>query len=222
MRACPKPKGLKTVACASKLDVILLLDGSGSLGENGWKAVRKSAELIVGALDKDLNRVAVLLFSGPKKWTDTQKCFGNKPVSQEFVCKMKWLVHFGPTSMGEAAVKLKFTPWPKGSTLTSLALTNAISETQMGRQDANTVVIVITDGKPMSSKRTLRAAREVRKVARLMWIPVTRFAPLRMIRRMASRRWQENVVLANTFTTLQKPTFIDHVIADMCPVVKKA
>jgi hypothetical protein len=220
-KSCPKPKSSPTIQCDAKLDVVLILDGSGSLGESGWKATKKAAEMIVGSLDKKQNQVAVLVYSGPKKWKDVKRCFGNEPVSQEFVCKQNWLVHFSANSIGEAKTKLKYTAWPKGGTLTSLALNNAVAEISNGRQDAKTVVIVITDGRPNSKMRTRRAARAVRKVARLMWVPVTKFAPLKMIRRMASRRWQENVVLANSFTTLEKPDFIDHIIADMCPKLKK-
>merc|ERR1719440_468363 len=99
--------------------------------------------------------------------------------------------------------------------MTSLALQNALAETQLGRQDAKTVVAIITDGKPMSKKRTARASKAVRKVARLMWVPVTQFAPLQFIRRLASKPWKENVVLAKDFDTLKSPAFIDHILADM-------
>merc|ERR1719313_3130141 len=107
--------------------------------------------------------------------------------------------------------------WPKGSTLTSLALQSAKTELTMGRKDAKSVVVVITDGRPMSYRRTYWASRDVRKAARLVWVPVTRFAPLRSIKRWATRRWQENVVRVKTFTDLEKPDPINHVIANICP-----
>jgi hypothetical protein len=217
LMACPKAK--TTVQCASKVDLILVLDGSGSLGKEGWAATKKAAEMIIGAMDKDQAQVAILLYSGPSNWGDVRKCFRNSKINQEAVCKMKWVQHF-TSNTGQALSKVKFLGWPKGSTMTSLALMNALGETQLGREDAETVVAVITDGKPLSKRRTWRAAKALRKVARLMWVPVTRYAPLHMIRRMASRRWQENVILANSFKDLEKPEFVDHIIADMCPNVK--
>merc|ERR1719327_767173 len=44
--------------------------------------------------------------------------------------------------------------WPRGSTLTSLALTTAKAELALGRKDARSVVVVITDGRPLSYRNT--------------------------------------------------------------------
>ena len=44
-------------------------------------------------------------------------------------------------------------------------------------------VIVFTDGRPLSYRKTWMASYSVRKVARLMWVPVTRYAPLKRIKR---------------------------------------
>lgn len=217
-RACPKAADKKTISCEAKLDLILVLDGSGSLKKKGWEATKKAAELIIGSLDKKKAQIAVLLYSGPSSWGDVRKCFSS-PVNQEKVCKQIWVQHMSGNLDG-ALRKVKNLGWPKGSTMTSLALQGALAETQLGRQDAETVVAVITDGKPLSKKRTWRAAKAVRKVARLVWVPVTKYAPLRFIRRMASKRWQENVVLANNFEQLKTPSFVNHIIADICPKIQ--
>lgn len=213
---CPLPKVKPTITCEAKVDLILVLDGSGSLGSKGWAATKKAAALILGALEEDKAQVGVLLYSGPKTWSGVRKCFGNRPVNQATVCSMKWVQHT-TTSIGATISKVEALSWPKGSTLTSLALMNALGETQLGRKDAETVVTVITDGKPLSKRRTWRAARSVRKVARLVWVPVTRYAPLGFIRRMASRPWRENVVPAKDFSALKNPKFVNKIIADICP-----
>jgi len=216
--ACVKPKDKETISCDAKLDLILVLDGSGSLGKKGWAATKKAASLIIGSLDKKKAKVGVLLFSGPNDWATVRKCYTDGKVNKKLICKMNWVQHL-TSNIGKVLSKVEFLGWPKGSTLTSMALMDALAETQLGRQDAQTVVAVITDGKPVSKSKTWRAAKAVRKVARLMWIPVTKFAPLRFIRRMATKRWQENVVLARSFSTLAKPEFVNHIIADMCPQV---
>merc|ERR1719223_1688893 len=107
--------------------------------------------------------------------------------------------------------------WPKGSTLTSLALGAAKAELGLGRKEARSVVVVITDGRPMSYKRTKLAARDLRKSARLVWVPVTRFAPLGRIRKWATRRWQENVIPVKDFDELAEPLVVNKMIADICP-----
>merc|ERR1712146_91719 len=104
--------------------------------------------------------------------------------------------------------------WPQGSTLTSLTMQTAKAELALGRKDSKSVVVVITDGRPLSYRNTWIASRNLRKAARLVWVPVTRYAPLRYIKYWATRRWQENVVQVKSFRDLEKPDPINHVIAN--------
>merc|ERR1719440_2210600 len=103
--------------------------------------------------------------------------------------------------------------WPRGGTLTSLALGAVQSELALGRKDAQTVVVVMTDGRPLSFLRTVIAARNLRKSARLMFVPVTKYAPLKEIKTWASRRWEENVVQVDNFEALDKIDTVDRIIA---------
>jgi len=107
--------------------------------------------------------------------------------------------------------------WPKGSTLTSLALMTAKAELSLGRKDAASNVIIFTDGRPLSFRKTGLAAKAVRKSARLLWVPITRFAPLKSIKKWATRRWQENVVNVKEFKDLGNPDVITHIVANICP-----
>merc|ERR1719440_1260069 len=104
-----------------------------------------------------------------------------------------------------------------GSTLTSVALLAAKSELSFGRKDSHANIIVFTDGRPLSYRKTLLASKEVRKAARLIWVPVTKFAPLKYIKKWAPRRWQENVVVVDTFGDLEKPDVVTKLIANICP-----
>lgn len=219
VHACQKLQAKTTVTCKSKVDLILAIDGSGSLGQDGWNSAKAAAQMIIEAMDADMAEIGLLLYSGPTSWGNIKKCVSPEPVNQESVCKIKWVEHLKENNKGTALTGLQNLEWPKGNTLTSLALYTALAETQLGRQDAETVVVVITDGKPFSTKRTMRAAKALRKVARLMFVPVTSFAPLKSIRRMASRPVEENVIVAPDFNTLKDPKFVDHIIADVCPVL---
>merc|ERR1719379_3058684 len=93
----------------------------------------------------------------------------------------------------------------------------AKAELSLGRKNAQTVVVTITDGRPLSFRNTEIAARLLRKSARLIMVPVTKFAPLKEIKKWATRRWEENVVKVNDFNALEKPDVVTHIIADMCP-----
>lgn len=94
----------------------------------------------------------------------------------------------------------------------------AKAELGLGRADKKSVVIVMTDGRPLSYRGTGLAAKAIRKSARLVWVPVTKYAPLKKIKKWATRRWQENVVKVDKFGDLKKPDWITHLMADICPV----
>merc|ERR1719281_23851 len=93
----------------------------------------------------------------------------------------------------------------------------AKAEASLGRKDSLTNVVVFTDGRPLSYRKTGLASTEVRKGARLLWVPITKNAPLKEIKKWATRRWEENVVPVTSFEELEQPDVITHIIADICP-----
>jgi len=226
MKACVKDA--KTLKCESKVAVVLVLDGSGSLGRNGWKQTKKFAKLFISAFDgkRGNAELAVLLYSGPRTWSGVGKCMGEAKMRKgakldlEKTCKMKWIQHFSK-DLKKAYDNVDKATWPKGGTLTSLALGTVRNELPLGRKGSRSVVVVVTDGRPLSFKRTLSASRSLRKEARLMFVPVTKFAPLKAIKTWASRRWQENVVKVNNFNKLSVGSTVDHIVANLCPKIKK-
>merc|ERR1719213_786619 len=134
----------------------------------------------------------------------------------EKTCGIKMVTHF---TKDLKKVKLLITEqkWPQGSTLTSLALLAAKTELGLGRKDAHANVIVFTDGRPLSIRKTGQASHIIRKAARLIWVPVTRNAPLKNIKEWATRRWQENTVVVKSFKDLESPVVITRIVANICP-----
>jgi len=210
----------KALPCNRSLDVVLLIDGSGSLGKEGWAEEIKAATMFVDAFkDSGKGNMAVLLFSGPKTWSGVEKCTGEDagPVDPE-KCGIKMVTHF-TEDMKKVKNLILGLDWPQGSTLTSLALMTAKAELALGRKDSKATVVVITDGRPLSYRNTGLAAEALRKAARLVWVPVTKYAPLKSIKKWATRRWQENVVLVKSFEDLGSAYTVTHIIADICPKV---
>jgi hypothetical protein len=204
--------------CNRTLDVILLIDGSGSLGKTGWDAEIKAAKTFVGAFTAGKVKMAVILFSGPRTWGGVYKCTGKSQSAVPLAeCGIKTITHF-TTDLAKIDQLLGGLTWPMGSTLTSLALMTAEAEMALGRADANTVVVVMTDGRPLSYRKTTMASRSVRKKARLLWVPVRMPAYVfPRIKSWATRRWQENVVKVDDFKALEVPDTITQIVADMCP-----
>merc|ERR1719160_1653094 len=185
MVRCKVPDEDKALPCNRSLDVILLIDGSGSLGKEGWAQEIKAAQLFVDAFtDSGKANMAVIMYSGPKTWSGVEKCTGKQetPIDPE-KCGIKMVTHF-TEDMKKVKNLINGLDWPQGSTLTSLALITA---------------------------------KAVRKAARLVWVPVTKFAPLKHIKSWATRRWQENVVLVKEFDKLGKAETVTHIVADICP-----
>merc|ERR1719454_2289086 len=92
----------------------------------------------------------------------------------------------------------------------------AKSELAYGRKASESVVIVVTDGRPLSYRSTGIAAKLLRKQARLVWVPVTAYAPLKSIKKWATRRWQENVVSVSSFEDLKKSTVVTQIMGNIC------
>merc|ERR1719428_1652049 len=222
MKRCMLAKGALTMTCNKSLDIVLLIDGSGSLGKRGWSAEIKAAQMFVDAFSVSGGNanMAVILYSGPRTWSGVRKCFSRnrKKVDQEKVCNIKTITHF-TQDLKKVKNLITGLSWPMGSTLTSLALLTAKAELALGRKSAKSNVIVFTDGRPLSYRATYFASRSVRKAARLVWVPVTKYAPLKHIKWWATRRWQENVVVVPSFKRLEKPDVITSIVANICPKV---
>jgi len=221
MKRCKLAVGAMTMTCDKKLDIVLLIDGSGSLGKKGWAAEIKAAQMFVDAFTVQGGEanMAVILYSGPRTWGGVRKCFGRntKKVDREKVCGLKTVTHF-TNDLPMVKKLITGLEWPKGSTLTSLALMEAKAELSLGRKSAQSNVVVFTDGRPLSYRKTGMASRVVRKSARLLWVPVTKYAPTKKIKKWATRNWKENVVFVPTFAELEKGAdVITHIVANICP-----
>jgi len=219
MKRCETLAATEPLTCNRTLDIILLIDGSGSLGKAGWEAEMGAAKLFINAFHHAEGKVemAVILFSGPRTWSGVSKCMGkNKQTVSLEQCGIKTVTHF-TDDLNKVDQLVTGLDWPQGSTLTSLALMTAKAEMALGRADEQTIVVVLTDGRPLSFRKTELASKTVRKSARLVWVPVTKFAPLKFIKEWATRRWQENVIPVKDFDELKDPEVVTHIIADICP-----
>jgi uncharacterized protein YegL len=196
MFPCIHESVAETLICQDTLDVVLLIDGSGSIGSTGWEKSKHAAKMLMDAFKGDSksdNEVAVLLYS---KYTTT-------------------VTHF-TKDFDAAKTAIDGMSWPRSYTKTGRALDTAGDELALGRPESKTVVICITDGRPMSTRYTKRAAKNLRKKARLLWVPVTRWAPLNDIKKWASEPNSENIVEAQSWDVLESPELLDEVVADLC------
>jgi hypothetical protein len=212
----------KFLKCNSKVDLMVLMDGSGSLGDFGWEKSQKFVTNLISNLKggDDHVHVALQLFSGPTTWPSYEKCVGvGEAPDLEKDCGIRWVKHFTNDTLATAK-EVEALKFPRATTMTSVALAEASSELINGREDASSIVVVITDGKPMSHERTMAAAHALMAKARIIWVPVGEGAPLELIEDLASLPKKENMIPIDSFEKLGWPYFVNKLISQSCPLLE--
>lgn len=225
-QACVVAAGNETLHCNSKLDVLLLLDGSGSVGTEKWEAVKRASKLFVEAMPggTEETKVGVMTFGGPRTWPQYVKCTegpksaDEQPADMATDCGVEWVSRL-TSDVPAVAQQISGLAWPGGSSLLSSALMAASAGLNGGRRDARSVVVVVTDAQLMSPRRIARAAIQVREQARLVWVAVTKYGSLKDIRQWASKPSEANVIRVDDYDTLAKNTTISSLISSLCPNV---
>jgi hypothetical protein len=176
--------------------------------------------MLVQAFKGGDSQVGVILFSGPTTSVNLGKCFRGTGTMDE--CGIQWVDHYqyGSAQLDALSSKIEGLSWPSATTFTSMALAAAEGDLRNGRSDATSLVIVVTDGRPMSARNTMQASQSLRKKARLMWVAVGNNVPIKSMKYWASKPSHDNVVSIKNFDGLKSPSVISSIIADACPKVK--
>jgi len=228
-RSCNKQKCVeslvKPMVCQSTVDIILVLDSSGSTRAKGWEQTKKFAKAFTKALEGDGTnaQLSIISFSGPVSWKKVKACTGpdTSGLDMESDCEVKMAAHF-TKDMEQLRSVIDGLDWMAGLTLTSTALEMAASEIPLGRRGVPKVVVMVTDGRPTKRLATFPAARKVRKQAKLIFgaVKLSR-RPLQDMRRWATKPSKENVFNIKDYSSLDTVKMVDNFIADICETVGK-
>jgi len=218
------PANRTSLQCTSKLDVIFLLDGSGSEADSGFAQSKAMVQKLLPAFDVSEQgaKIGVLVFGGPTDQAALDKCSGvnaTSPPDMTTDCGMHWVSH--PTNVtADVAQALTSFSWPASTSMAYMALTLARKELEVGRPDAHSVVVVVTDGMVMNPLKTLSAASRFGEAIKLIWVPVAaEMSTLENVQGWASAPWQDNVLPVNDFNDLPTPRQLNTVLASVCPNV---
>jgi len=208
------------MTCESKLDVVLALDASGSMGNAGWAAVKIAAASIAGSMGSG-TKISAMAFSSPYWYTEMMVCMGWWPRiwwPWHTDCGVKWIHHMTTDS---AAVKtaIEGAEADFRGTLTNAAIDFAAVELQQkGRQYAQSVLVVFTDGWPQSRDRTIESSEKFKEAGRVIYVPVGSFATDDdYFSRIASYPAEDNVVNIADFKTLAARATLNRLLPDFCP-----
>jgi len=221
MRRCKVPPGAN-LKCNQTMDVVIVLDGTPKSGNAGWAAEVKAANALIDTFQGPgitaKPNFAVVYANGPRTWAGVSKCTGKSVEAVDMAndCHVKIASHF-TEDIKLVKTVINGLEYQPGSKLLSLALMTVKDEFSLGRKDARSVVVVFMDGEPLSYRKTLLTSLAIRKKARLLYVPVTKFSPLKSLKKWASRRWQENIVPVKDEEGLADPATVTHIVADICP-----
>lgn len=211
---CPKQ-----IECAADMDIVLVLDGSGSLWHrppnyaHNFDMVKKwSYELVKHSQlakveDKDGEEVV-----GPgMRFGVVLYSYNAREIS--------------PITSDKEALKKKIDgmKWPRGWTATGLALYKARDLLRLGgRRDRKQVILLVTDGMATNVHRTRRAAREIKgEGVRIIMIPIHRTFPRTLEDEMCG--WATEPCEENMLKTTKWPFLLSKInwyITRFCPVIE--
>jgi len=214
---------VKPMVCKSTVDIVLVLDSSGSTGSSGWEKTKTFAKAFTTALEGDGTdaMISIVSFSGPGSWKKITACTGPDTSGLDMAqdCEVLMAEHF-TKDMAQARSVIDGLDWMAGLTLTSTALEMAASELGLGRRGVPKVVLMVTDGRPTKKLATFPAAHKVRKQAKLIFGAVgMSSSTLSDMRLWASSPSKENVFNIRDYSSLDTVKMVDEFVADICEKV---
>jgi len=222
LHRCKVADPTAVMKCNKSMDVVLVIDGTPRGGKKMFAAELTAAKQLVDAWTGDgitaKPGIALIHYTGPRTWMGVSKCTGmsTKKVDMEKTCKIKLVQHFSD-DIKKTKANIDDLTFQPGSKLLSLGLMTVQSEFALGNKLHRTVVVVFIHGQPLSFRKTLLASRAIRKKARLVYVAVSKFSPLGFLKKWASRRWQENLVVVQGEKGMAKLDTGTHIIANICP-----
>merc|ERR1712150_73470 len=86
-----------------------------------------------------------------------------------------------------------------------------------GRDYAQSILIVFTDGYPESRERTAEASTDFQKGGRVLYVPVGNFGSDDYFHQIASYPWQDNLVSVDDFRSLAARKTLNTLLPQFCP-----
>merc|ERR1719482_103198 len=187
------------LVCQAQVDMLMLIDGSGSVnwygpGFESERAFTKSMFNLLSFGDTGA-KAGVILFS----W------------EAELIAPMT-------TDQAALLDAVEGMSWPHWNTDTAAALTMAKTElTNSGRPEVSkekTIVFLLTDGNPNSMWSTLSAAEGIKEVATLYVVIIGNNVNMNAVRNWPSYPWEEHLIKVDEFALLE--SFMEDFLADVC------
>jgi len=206
--------------CIAKQDLILSIDGSGSLRESGFKILKSFVTELVKK------------YRGDKFGVRDQQIgivqFGNGQILKDgTIADAKDILPL-TNDMKKVAKAVEGLVHLKG--FTNMAQAFGVAEKLLllgGRKAAQSAVMTITDGKPSFIFQTNEKVLQLKdKHTKLFFVPITEFKgeELKLMKKWASTPWPTNLVHVPGLDALasSKRRFVQRCLVKFCPEAKSA
>jgi uncharacterized protein YegL len=176
---------------------MILMDGSGSVGSKGFKQEKEFADAFIKRFEVEPKKTEIGIISFSYYITIGSQITDDAPALLDVVSNTEWEAYNTNTA---AAL---------GTALEVLAAS--------GRESAQSVVVVITDGMPNDSEATAMMAEKVKEKARLIFVAVGKNLDMDALYTWASFPPEFNILSAKKFKKLAKNLAQGEYLADICP-----
>jgi uncharacterized protein YegL len=207
------------------MDLIIALDGSGSLRESGYDVLKSFAVMLVGKMkamsyEREAVHVGVVQFGNGK----LEKKKDDKGKEIDVISAGKMISELSD-DLDDVAAKIDKTKWERGFTNMAQAFPTAATITQnTGRGGAPTTMLMITDGKPSFKFSTANVAKEFKeKGGQVIVVEVNKRLSKEdktfMESEIASEPWEANYVRIPGIKALdrQMEYWATQVLVTSCP-----
>jgi len=218
-KKCNKQACIGDEICIAKQDLVIALDASGSLRESGYEIVRSFAANLT-------KRYKSKYFGAPAIKMGVA-LFGNGHLIElkGGGTTIKSAINLQPLTfdLNKVGEEIGKTKWQRGFTNMAQAFTTADTIlSQGGREDAQSAVMVISDGKFSFKYQTAEKAQELKdKNIMIYMAPITasRDKSLFQLMRWASQPWSTNYIRIPGLAALQhnNDIFAQKIIVKFCP-----
>merc|ERR1719482_608177 len=201
--------------CIAKQDLVMAIDGSGSLRESGWKILKDFAAKYVdkckgmyyGAVDMKIGVVQ----------------FGNGEIMPDGSIANALEISGLSNDLTKVKAAIEGMSFQKG--FTNMAQAFILAEKQFllgGRKMAQSAVMTLTDGKPSFLFQTNEKVMQLKdKHTKLFFAPVTEFKgeELKLMQKWASHPWETNLVHIPGLLALKadEDVFAQKALVKFCP-----
>merc|ERR1719390_6537 len=201
--------------CIAKQDLVLAIDASGSLREDGYKILKDFA---AGLIDKYMGK-----YYGFEDMRIGVAQFGNGEILDDGTVSDALLIQPLSNDMGKVKKAVEGLEYKKG--FTNMAQAFDLAEKMFllgGRKKAMSAVLTLTDGKPSFYFQTNEKVLQLKdKHVKLFFSPVTEFVgeELKLMKKWASKPWETNLVHVPGLAPLKADSalFRQKMIVKFCP-----